>query len=849
MTNIAGMECNKDEALRAKEIAEKKFMGKDISGAKRYALKAQRLFSALDGLPQFLATLDVYISAEKRIHGEIDWYGVLGVDPSADDDTIRKHYRRLALILHPDKNKSVGADGAFKILSEAWTFLSDKAKKIDYDQKWKFSGVYGKVPDAKSSVPTGQNGFHNFSNGNNFNTKYQKSATHPHPARATHPHSAGATHPFPAGTPHLLNPTFWTLCSSCKVQFEYLRKYLNCNLVCSNCRQPFMALEIVPPPLNGNVPATPWNSFMQPQNFGPQTVKNQYAPGKIPTSATNDERARFSAYLPSQKNFHSDAFLKTGGVASVPVPASSATQVTGVFQPASEHLKRGHEDAAAAVVREEAYWAKAHATTKPGVGLAAGLSNAGCSMAQKGDRPKKRSRMDNKGGHMANQMTMERRVGMESASGSQKVSFEAGRMNASGNYRTNSTRELSNVETRNMLMEKAKKEIKKKLSEWSMASVLKTSHKLKTLEKKEVEEKNTAVNGLKVEKCREFMHTKNTINTEKSSHASSSVNSDTGGADPMSMSVPDPDFHDFDKDRTEKSFGDNQVWAAYDDDDGMPRFYAMIHSVISRRPFKMRISWLNSKCNNELAPLNWIGSGFYKTSGDFRIGKYEVNDSLNSFSHKVKWTKATRGAIQIYPMKGDVWALYRNWSPDWNVLTPDEVIHKYDMVEVLEDYNEEQGVTVAPLVKVAGFKTVFRHNLDKTRTIPRAEMFRFSHQVPSYLLTGQEAHNAPKGCWELDPAATPLELLQVVTDAQVEELADTIENNRQEDPLGCTKNCKEEELVENGKANEGKGLEEDIGRKDVAEVTMKKGKEIKEEKILVYNRRRLREAKMVESAN
>ena len=62
---------------------------------------------------------------------------------------------------------------------------------------------------------------------------------------------------------------------------------------------------------------------------------------------------------------------------------------------------------------------------------------------------------------------------------------------------------------------------------------------------------------------------------------------------PMPINVPDPDFHNFDLDRTERSFREDQVWAAYDDD-GMPRYYARIQKVISLRPFKMRISWLNS---------------------------------------------------------------------------------------------------------------------------------------------------------------------------------------------------------------------------------------------------------------
>jgi hypothetical protein len=44
-------------------------------------------------------------------------------------------------------------------------------------------------------------------------------------------------------------------------------------------------------------------------------------------------------------------------------------------------------------------------------------------------------------------------------------------------------------------------------------------------------------------------------------------------------------------------------------------------------------------------------------------------------------------------------------------------------------------------------------------------MFRFSHQVPNHVLTGEEAHNAPEGCRELDPAAIPMEFLQVITEA------------------------------------------------------------------------------------
>ena len=134
---MSEMECNKDEATIAKEIATRKFKEKDSLGGKKFALKAHNLFPSLEGIPQMIATLDVYISAENKVKGEADWYGILGVNPHADDDTIRKHYRKLALMFHPDKKKSIGSDGAFKLISEAWSILSDKDRRAAHNEKIK----------------------------------------------------------------------------------------------------------------------------------------------------------------------------------------------------------------------------------------------------------------------------------------------------------------------------------------------------------------------------------------------------------------------------------------------------------------------------------------------------------------------------------------------------------------------------------------------------------------------------------------------------------------------------------------------------------------------------------------
>ncbi|MED6219423.1 hypothetical protein PIB30_035727 [Stylosanthes scabra] len=59
----------------------------------------------------------------------IDWYCILGVAGNADVNTIRKQYHKLALQLHPDKNKHPKAEIAFKLLSEAYACLSDAAKR------------------------------------------------------------------------------------------------------------------------------------------------------------------------------------------------------------------------------------------------------------------------------------------------------------------------------------------------------------------------------------------------------------------------------------------------------------------------------------------------------------------------------------------------------------------------------------------------------------------------------------------------------------------------------------------------------------------------------------------------
>ncbi|CAE6200428.1 unnamed protein product [Arabidopsis arenosa] len=175
-------------------------------------------------------------------------------------------------------------------------------------------------------------------------------------------------------------------------------------------------------------------------------------------------------------------------------------------------------------------------------------------------------------------------------------------------------------------------------------------------------------------------------------------------------------------------FEARQIWVIYDEDDGMPRLYCMVREVLFIQPFKIDIAYLSSKTDIEFGTMKWVQYGFTKSCGHFRIRNTDIVDHVNIFSHLLKSKKTGRGGcVRIFPQTEDIWAVYKNWSPNWNNSTPDEVRHKRDKEE-------------------------------SKKWIPRREMLRFSHQVPSWFLK-EETSGMPGNCWDLDPTAILEELL------------------------------------------------------------------------------------------
>ncbi|KAH7513407.1 hypothetical protein FEM48_Zijuj12G0196700 [Ziziphus jujuba var. spinosa] len=139
----------------------------------------------------------------------IDWYRLLGVEESSGIDVIRKKYHKLALQLHPDKNKHPKAEIAFKLVSEvrfiiymyvymkfllskekyclfalkmdkqlAYVCLTDHAKRRAFDlERWKnFCFQCNTIPyTSKISAPptTKSNAFAQKGNATNWSRSYK----------------------------------------------------------------------------------------------------------------------------------------------------------------------------------------------------------------------------------------------------------------------------------------------------------------------------------------------------------------------------------------------------------------------------------------------------------------------------------------------------------------------------------------------------------------------------------------------------------------------------------------------------------------------------------------------------
>ncbi|XP_052189637.1 uncharacterized protein LOC127799548 [Diospyros lotus] len=718
------MECNKEEAIRAKDIAEKKMQNKDFLGARKIALRAQQLHPELENISQLITVCDVHCSAENN-GNEKDWYGILKVEPTADEALVKKQYRKFALLLHPDKNKFPGASDAFKLIGEAQGVLLDRGKRMQYDrskatrraapnwatQPGSSNFNFGKQP------PWQQNHFASKASSPfmAFNSQYQQ------PARQTQQRSSND------------RMTFWTVCPFCSTKYQFYRELVNRLLSCDRCKRPFTAYEISPP-----VPGTNRFPFTFSQT---KEVPNQ---GDFKANVQGAS-ANPASKVGSQGNIISENHSRT----------------TEIARESKPNEKRGNVDAKInkeGGFRESKSSGKINGKRKK---QAAESSESSCDTESSSDPE-------------------EDILTEENSNVAAKQNFVS-----YGGYPRRSTRSKQHVSYSENLSEED--ELGGPLKRAKCNGSYHDTEV--PVSKKEAAEQSTIKEGRiqNVKEESEVANKVMKDDQERSSIGnvkSSSISSPIKETDPEVYEYPDPDFNDFDKDRREGCFAVGQIWAVYDTLDAMPRFYARIRKV-HKPGFKLRITWLEPDPDDE-DEIKWVDEGLPVTCGKFKHGKSENTEDQPMFSHLVHWEKGSkRDTYKIYPRKGQTWALFKNWDIKWHAEPGCERKYEFEFVEVLSDFTEGIGVAVAYLSKVKGFSCLFCRTAMEGKDsilLQANQLLRFSHRVPSFKMTGEERKNVPKGSFELDPASLSANLPEVT----VAEDSNMEDANIQIDDISCS---------------------------------------------------------------
>lgn len=121
-------DCDKAISLDGGYLKARKTKAKALGKAEKWE-DAVREWKAIQELePEDRATAKEVRNAELELKKSQrkDYYKILGVEKTADENQIKKAYRKLAIVHHPDKNPGdPNAEARFKDISEAYETLSD----------------------------------------------------------------------------------------------------------------------------------------------------------------------------------------------------------------------------------------------------------------------------------------------------------------------------------------------------------------------------------------------------------------------------------------------------------------------------------------------------------------------------------------------------------------------------------------------------------------------------------------------------------------------------------------------------------------------------------------------------
>ena len=129
-------EMNEDYMKAFLKRGELHMLQKNYEEAVRDFERVKALDQSVQGLREKIQHAKVELKKSKRK----DYYKILGVEQNANDDEIKKAYKKGALKWHPDKHQNDDdenkktADSMFKDIGEAYEILQDSQKRRRYDQ-------------------------------------------------------------------------------------------------------------------------------------------------------------------------------------------------------------------------------------------------------------------------------------------------------------------------------------------------------------------------------------------------------------------------------------------------------------------------------------------------------------------------------------------------------------------------------------------------------------------------------------------------------------------------------------------------------------------------------------------
>jgi hypothetical protein len=242
--------------------------------------------------------------------------------------------------------------------------------------------------------------------------------------------------------------------------------------------------------------------------------------------------------------------------------------------------------------------------------------------------------------------------------------------------------------------------------------------------------------------------------------SSNGLDPNLDASDEDKFSCVDPEFFNFDQLRDVSQFKANQIWAVYDSQGCMPRFYARIKTVKMAPKFVVHFVWLEFEPANK-AEEAWSNGELPVACGHFKYGDSGTAKETNMFSHTMYCVKSkTASTFEMYPRKGEVWALFKGWDIGWSSDADNHADYEYEVVQVISDFTTSDSIIAVPLVKIKGFVSLFMMGSKETtpKVITRDNTLSFSHCIPHHLMCGTEREGIPEGALELDPAALPSNL-------------------------------------------------------------------------------------------